>query len=105
MTDDRLAKLMSLLDQEPDDAFCLYGIAQEHASRGDDEEALDWYRRAAEADPNDGYIHFHHARSLDRLGRRTEALDAIRRGQQVADAAGDAHARAELDALLEELAS
>lgn len=103
MTDDRLTKLMSLLDLEPEDPFCLYGIAQEHAARGDDEEALGWYQRAAKADPKDGYIHYHHARSLDRLDRREEAIEAIRLGQRAADSSGDAHARAELDALLEEL--
>ena len=105
MTDDRLSKLMTLLEHEPDDPFCLYGIAQEHAARGDDEVALGWYERAAAADPEDGYVHYHHARSLERLGRRSEAAETIRRGQRAADASGDAHARAELDAFLDELES
>ncbi len=105
MTEDRLTKLLTLLEHEPEDPFCLYGIAQEHASRGDDAEALGWYERAAKADPQDGYIHFHHARSLERLGRQTDAVEAVRRGQQAADASGDAHARAELDGLMEELSS
>ena len=45
MTDDRLSKLMTLPEHEPDDPFWLYGIAQEHAARGDDEVALGWYER------------------------------------------------------------
>ena len=31
---DRLAQLMRMLETDPSDAFCLYGIAQEHAKAG-----------------------------------------------------------------------
>ena len=31
---DRLRKLLALLEKEPGDAFCLYGVAQEHARAG-----------------------------------------------------------------------
>ncbi len=100
---DRLASLMSLLEQDPDDAFCLYGIAQEHAGRGEHEEALRWYARAAEVDPDDGYIQYHRARSLQDLGRVEEAIAAIHEGMAAADRSGDAHARSELEGLLESL--
>ena len=100
---DRLASLMSLLEKDPDDAFCLYGIAQEHAGRGDHEEAISWYRKAAESDPDDGYIHYHLARSLEALDRMPEAIAAVRDGIVAADRSGDAHARSELDGLLDEL--
>ncbi len=104
MTDsDRLTRLLALLESDPEDAFCLYGIAQEHAGRGDHEAAIGWYERAATADPNDGYIHFHRARSLEALDRRTDAVAAVRAGLDAADRGGDAHARAELSALLDEL--
>ena len=100
---DRLATLMSLLEQDPEDAFCLYGVAQEHAGRGDHEEALGWYQKAAQADPDDGYIHYHQARSLQALDRLPEAIAAITQGLSAADRSGDAHARSELEGLLETL--
>ena len=100
---DRLASLMSLLANDPDDAFCLYGIAQEHAGRGDHDVALGWYEKAAIADPNDGYIHYHRARSLQELGRIEDALAAVQDGMAAADRGGDAHAREELSALIETL--
>jgi tetratricopeptide (TPR) repeat protein len=100
---DRLSRLLALLESDPDDAFCLYGIAQEHAGRGDHETAIEWYERAAAADPGDGYIHYHRARSLEAIGRREEAVEAVRAGLEAADRGGDAHARAELSALLDEL--
>lgn len=100
---DRLSKLLAMLEDDPEDPFCLYGIAQEHAGRGDHLTALDWYERAARADPNDGYIHFHRARSLEDLGRLDEAIAAVHEGLAAADRGGDAHARSELTGLLESL--
>ena len=61
---DRLARLLALLESEPGDAFCLYGVAQEHARAGRHEEALAWYDRSLAADPDSGYAYFHKARSL-----------------------------------------
>ncbi len=101
---DRLERLLALLESDPEDAFCLYGIAQEHASRGDHNAAIGWYERAAAADPTDGYIHYHRARSLEALDRREDAITAARAGLDAAARGGDAHARAELSALLDELA-
>lgn len=100
---DRLSQLLRLLDADPEDPFCLYGIAQEHAGRGDHETAIGWYERAAAADPNDGYIHYHCARSLEALGRMDAAIAAVQAGLAAADRGGDAHARAELQALRDEL--
>ena len=100
---DRLAKLLAMLEDDPEDPFCLYGIAQEYAGRGDHATALEWYDRAALADPNDGYIHFHRARSLEDLGRVEEAIAAVHEGLAAAERGGDAHARSELAGLLESL--
>ena len=100
---DRLATLMSLLEKDPEDAFCLYGIAQEHAGRGEHEVAITWYEKAARADPDDGYIHYHRARSLQELGRLSEATAAIQDGMAAAARSGDDHARSELAGLLETL--
>lgn len=100
---DRLASLMSLLEQDPEDAFCLYGVAQEHAGRGDHDEALLWYAKASKADPDDAYIHYHRARSLQELDRLPEARDAIQDGLAAADRSGDDHARSELTGLLDML--
>lgn len=103
MPEDRLAKLLAILESDPEDAFCLYGIAQEHAVRGDHDEAIGWFERAALAAPDDGYVQYHLARSLSALGRDEQAVDAVRAGLAAADRGGDAHARAELEALLDEL--
>ena len=99
----RLDSLLRMLEADPSDAFCLYGVAQEHASAGRLEEAVDWYRRAIAADPAHAYARFHLARALERLGRMDEALVALREGLVAARASGDAKAVNELAGYLDEL--
>ena len=38
-TDERLQSLLKMLEAEPNDAFCLYGVAQEYAGREDHAQA------------------------------------------------------------------
>ena len=100
---DRLTKLLAMLNDEPDDPFCLYGIAQEHANTGDHETAVSWYDKAIAVDPDDGYHYFHKARSLESLQRLDVAIATIDAGLAAARRGGDAHALAELDELRSEL--
>jgi tetratricopeptide (TPR) repeat protein len=100
---DRLAQLHAMLDQDPRDVFCLYGIAQEHAKRGDVAAAVDFYDRALAVDPDYCYAYYHKARALEESGATDEATATLRSGLQRAKASGDAHAEAEIAALLDEL--
>ncbi|WP_420456707.1 tetratricopeptide repeat protein [Rubrivirga sp.] len=99
---DRLATLESFLRDDPDDPFTRFALAQEHAKRGDAEVALAYYQGLVRDHP--GYVGtYYHLGALYRaLGRDDDALATYRSGVEVATAAGDAHARAELQgALLE----
>jgi|688.fasta_scaffold1751004_2 tetratricopeptide (TPR) repeat protein len=100
---DRLARLLALLESEPGDAFCLYGVAQEHARAGRHEEALAWYDRSLAADPDSGYAYFHKARSLEELDRVADACAALRAGAEAARRSGDSHALAEIRGYLDQL--
>ncbi|MDA0294794.1 MAG: tetratricopeptide repeat protein [Planctomycetota bacterium] len=100
---DRLTRLLSMLDAEPDDPFCLYGIAQEHANAGDHDTAVTWYDKAIAVDPDDGYHYFHKARSLESLQRLDVAIATVDAGIAAARRGGDSHALAELEALRVEL--
>ena len=102
-TNDRLQQLLGMLETEPDDAFCLYGIAQEYAVRGDHERAESFFTRAIEADPDHAYAHFHLARSLMALDRTQDAVTTLKNGLQAADRSGDGHATAELQDFLDEI--
>ena len=99
---DRLATLEAFLRDNPDDPFTRFALAQEHAKRGQADAALEYYEGLVEAHP--GYVGtYYHLGALYRdLGRDDDALAAYRAGVRAATAAGDAHARAELQgALLE----
>lgn len=94
---------MRMVEQDPGDAFCLYGVAQEHAKAARFDEAVAWYRRAIDADPGHAYARFHMAKALESLGRVPEAMAALRDGLAAARAAGDAKAANELAGYLDEL--
>ncbi len=103
-TNDRLKALLAMLEQEPDDAFCLYGIAQEYGNSGSYELAIDFYDRAIAADETHAYAYFHKARSLEELERFDDAIACIKDGLRCAHTHGDSHAASELQGFLEELA-
>jgi len=103
-TNDRLQALLTMLEQEPNDAFCLYGIAQEHGNSGSHELAIDFYDRAIAADETHAYAYFHKARSLEELDRIDDAIVCIKAGLHCAQTHGDSHAASELQGFLDELA-
>lgn len=99
----RLAALAAMVEADPSDAFCLYGLAQEYAKLGRSDESLDAFDRCLAADPNYLYAYFHKARVLEESARIAEAVAALREGLTRANALGDAHAAAEIGGFLDEL--
>lgn len=100
---DRLQQLLQFHEQDPQDAFCAYGIAMELRKQGRDEEALDWFEKTLAADPHHAYACYQMARLLADGGKLTEARAAVERGLEAARAGGDAHATSELEALRQTL--
>lgn len=99
-TGERIALLRKMLEAEPTDAFCLYSMGQEHAKQGALLEAVQWYDRTLEADPDYCYAYFHKARALEQMGKADEAAATLRSGLQQARACGDSHAAAEIASYL-----
>jgi len=99
----RIDQLKSLLQTHPADAFCLYGLAMEHAKLGRHEEAIQWYDRVLEVDPNYCYAYFHKAKSQEESGNVDGARQTLGAGLQRARTAGDMHAASEIGAYLEDL--
>lgn len=98
-----LEQLEKLLAADPSDTFVLYGLAQEHAKRGEFSRAVEFYDRCLQVDPAYCYAYFHKARALQSQGNVAEALAAVQAGIAKARATGDAHAASELSGLLDEL--
>lgn len=101
--DARLVQLLKLVEADPSDAFCLYGIAQEYARRGSVDEAVAWYDRCLAVDRDYCYAYFHKARALDDAGRTADAIAALRLGLDRARVSGDAHAASEIAGYLDQL--
>jgi tetratricopeptide (TPR) repeat protein len=89
--------------QKPGDAFALYGLALECAKLGDDPAAAGHFQKLLETNP--GYVagYFQFGQFLSRLGRLEEARKLLSDGIVVAQKAGDAHARDEMQAALNSL--
>lgn len=101
--DDRLERLHRLVEADPSDAFCLYGLGQEYARRGRLDEAVAWYDRCLAAEPDQFYAYFHKARALEQSDRVAEAIATLRTGLDRARRGGDAHAAAEIAGYLDSL--
>ena len=97
---DRLAALQTFHDEDPDDPFTRFALAQEHARRGDTAQALAFYEGLVRDHP--GYVgtYYHLGALYARLGRDGDALRTYREGIAEATRANDLHARAELQSAL-----
>ena len=98
-----LDQLEKLLAVDPGDAFVLYGLAQEHAKRGDTAKAVEFYDKCLAVDPAYCYASFHKAKTLHEAGRTTQAAEVLREGLSRARAIGDAHAASEISGFLDEV--
>ena len=99
---DRLATLQDFHRDDPDDPFTRFALAQEHAKRGDAEAALAFYEGLVRERPDYVGTYYHLGALYRLLDRDDDAQATFRAGIDAATAAGDAHARAELQgALLE----
>mgnify|MGYP003575014090 CR=1 FL=1 len=100
---DRIAKLKSMLEAEPDDAFCMYGLAMEHARLGRMQEAVAWFDQTLSVDPDHCYAYFHKAKVQERAGDVEAATATLREGLERARSIGDGKAAGELEAYLDQL--
>ena len=97
---ERLEKLKSMLERQPNDAFLLYGIALEQKKLGQPDEAIAYLDRVIGVDPN--YCYAYHQKGLvhESQGEMEAAKAVYRQGIEAAKRSGDAHAGEEIAAAL-----
>jgi tetratricopeptide (TPR) repeat protein len=98
-----LEQLEKLLAVDPDDAFVLYGLAQEHFKRGEFAKAVEIYDRCLRVDPAYCYAYFHKAKAQQAQGEFEAAVSTLKVGLAKAQALGDSHAASEISGLLDEM--
>ena len=100
---DRVAMLQEVLTQNPNDAFARYGLAMEYANRGETETALSEFAKLLESNPDYTAGYQMSAQTLMRAGREDEARARLEAGLACATRTKNQHARAEMEAMLDEL--
>jgi cytochrome c-type biogenesis protein CcmH/NrfG len=100
---DRVASLKQILEQNPNDSFARYGLAMEYARDGKVDAALAEFQTLLAANPE--YVPaYQMAGQMLASERPQEACQFLQQGIAVARQTGNAHARAEMEALLQDLA-
>lgn len=97
---DRLSALRAFYDEDPDDPFTRFALAQEHLKRGAPGEALAFFEGLVREHPDYVGTYYHLGALYAHLGRDDDARQTYRDGVAVATRVGDLHARAELQSAL-----
>jgi len=103
MSQGRIELLQKMLEEDPKDAFCRYGMAQEYLKAGDYVNAVLWFDKTIESDVDYCYAYYHKARALEQAGKIEDAAATLRTGLERARASGDTHAISEIQSLLDQI--
>jgi tetratricopeptide (TPR) repeat protein len=99
----RIEMLTQVLEQNPNDAFARYGLAMEHAKTGALDTAMEQFNKLLEIHPDYAAGYFMAAQTLAKAGRNDEAKNYLQNGIAAAARTGNAHAKGEMEAMLDEL--
>jgi Tfp pilus assembly protein PilF len=99
----RIEILQGMVEQNPADSFSRYGLAMEFVNSGRLDDAEHQFMQLLEHNPNYVPGYFHGGLTLQKLNRADDARALFRRGIEVASAAGDDHAAAEMQGALDTL--
>jgi len=97
---DRLSQLLKLHEADPDDPFCAYGIALEHAKARRYDDALAWLDKTLRTDAHYCYAYFQKAKVHIERGDNEAAKTVLQQGMNAAVQANDDHARSEMAELM-----
>ena len=84
MSDDRLDKLRAFYEEDPEDPFTRFALAQEHLKHDNPDKALAFFEELVETDPDYVGTYYHLGKLYERLGRVDDALAVYEQGIKVA---------------------
>jgi Flp pilus assembly protein TadD len=99
----RRQQIEEMLREEPNDPFLRYGLAMEHVSERDDEQAVRCLQELSALAPDYLAAYMQAAQALIRLGRISEARETLNRGIPLARRQGNQHAAEEMQGFLANL--
>ena len=98
---ERRDALETMLADDPNDTFALYGLALEYKVEQKLSEAQQLLTRTIELDPEHLYAYYQLGEILMNLGDDEEAEEVLSSGADMAEKVGDAKALGELRALID----
>ncbi|PEN10947.1 tetratricopeptide repeat protein [Longibacter salinarum] len=81
---DRLQQLLEFYEEDPQDNFVRFALAQEHLKRDETEKALSLFEELVETDPDYVGTYYHLGKLYERLDRTDDAIETYRQGIEVA---------------------
>jgi Tfp pilus assembly protein PilF len=100
---ERIEKLIAYLEKEPRDSFLRHALGLEYVKLGKVEEARVAFETVITTEPAYVATYYHLAKLLEKMGDSSKAMKIYEQGIAMAKAAGDNHARNELQMALEEM--
>ncbi|QNL48983.1 tetratricopeptide repeat protein [Olivibacter sp. SDN3] len=103
MSNERLEKLFSFQEANPNDPFVIYAIASEYVKQNDTKQALRYFRKLVNNHP--GYVgtYYHFGKLYESLQQKEKAIEIYQKGMAVAKQANNLHALAELQSVHDSL--
>ncbi len=99
----RIEKLLAFLSETPNDCFLNHALALEYVKQEDDEDALTYFEKNLEFDPNYVATYYHLGKLYERINDPDSAVAIYAKGMERARAAGDNHSYSELQNAHEDL--
>lgn len=103
MSKSRLETLLEFIARDPKDSFARFGVAMEYARLGENDKALENFRRLWEMNPDYTAAYFQAGKLLAKIGNPAMARQVLADGIQAATRADDLHSKSEMEAAMAEL--
>lgn len=97
-TSQRLDLLLGILKETPTDSFVIFAIAKEYENLGNQNEAIQYYQKLYQLDPNYVGLYFHWGKLHEEINDSGKAIEIYSMGIEVASLQKDGHAERELRA-------
>lgn len=95
----RLQKLLTFLENEPNDPFLKYALATEYLNADEKDKALSYYEDLINNHADYVGTYYHLGKLYEALDRKDDAISTYKKGMETARAARDMHAFSELQAV------
>ena len=96
----KIQQLLGFLNDDPNDAFTLFALAQEYQKINETKKSEDYYLKLVRIHANYVGTYYHLGRLYENLNRKQDAVDVYKKGIAIATKQNDLHARAELQSVL-----